>query len=74
MVRNGVLQVAPVQLWDEVSLVTSGIQGMLDGRPVMTTTAARVVQTLFVRSGAFDRRLQFGRRGWAQASDSVLLN
>lgn len=60
MVRNGVLQAAPVQLWDESGLVTRGIQGMRNGRPVMMITAARNVETLFVRIGAFDRRLQFG--------------
>lgn len=60
MVRNGVLQTAPVQLWDETGLVTRGIQGMRNDRPVMMITAARSLETLFVRIGAFDRRLQFG--------------
>jgi hypothetical protein len=60
MVRNGVLQAAPIQLWEESGLVTRGVQGMRNGRPVMTITAARSIETLFVRIGTFDRRLQFG--------------
>lgn len=62
MVRNGVLQAAPVQLWEESGLVTRGVQGMRNGRPVMTITAARSIETLFVRIGAFDRRLQVGSK------------
>ncbi|MBV9978454.1 hypothetical protein [Bradyrhizobium sp.] len=62
MVRNGVLRPAPVQVWDESGLVTRGVQGMRNGRTVMTITATRSVETLLVRIGAFDRRLQFGRR------------
>ncbi len=62
MVRNGVLQAAPVQLWEESGLVTRGVQGMRNGRPVMTITADRSIETLFVRIGAFDRRLQVGSK------------
>ncbi|MCR6734069.1 MAG: hypothetical protein NVV83_08280 [Afipia sp.] len=59
MVRNGALQAGLVQLWEENGFVTSGIQGTHNGRPVMTITAAREIETLFVRIGAFDRRLEF---------------
>jgi hypothetical protein len=62
MVRNGALEVEPVQLWEEYGFVTRGILGMYNRKPVMTITAAREVKFLFVRIGAFDRRLQFRGR------------
>jgi len=62
MVRNDVLQAEPVQLWEESGFVTTGILGMYNRKPVMTITASREIETLFVRIAAFDRRLEFRGR------------